>query len=62
MDAQVSHQCFPQAHKFVEDHGEGCFMKFVGDIQAALDHLYGDKHVSTFRRGDLIQKLLALPL
>lgn len=64
----VSHQCFPQAQKFVEDHGEDCFTKSVGDIQAALKDLYGDKPVSTlqlsatFRRGDLIQKLLALPL
>jgi hypothetical protein len=64
----VSHQCFPLAQKFVEDHGESYFMESVGDIQAALKDLYGDKPVSTlqlsatFRRGDLIQKLLALPL
>ncbi|HET9646358.1 MAG TPA: AIPR family protein [Burkholderiaceae bacterium] len=64
----VSHLCFPEAQKLVEEDGESYFKKSVDDIQVALADLYGDKEVSplqlsaTFRRGDLIQKLLALPL
>lgn len=64
----VSHLCFPQAQKFVEENGENYFKNSVDDIQVALKDLYGEKPVSTlqlsatFRRGDLIQKLLTLPL
>jgi len=64
----VSHQCFPQAQQLVEQKGEAYFRASVDDIQVALKDLYGDKPVSTlqlsatFRRGDLIQKLLGLPL
>lgn len=64
----VSHLCFPEAQKLIEEKGESYFKSSVDDIQVALIDLYGDKVVSTlqlsatFRRGDLIHKLLALPL
>ncbi len=64
----VSHQSFPQALKLIEDQGEAYFNASVLDVQVALKNLYGEKAVSTlqlsatFRRGDLIQMLLALPL
>lgn len=65
---ELNHLCFAQARQLVEQHGETYFKASVGDIEVALDDLYGGKPVSplqlsaTFRRGDLIQKLLALPM
>jgi hypothetical protein len=64
----LNHQTFFDAQKLVESQGETYFTKSAGDIARALQELYGDKPVSplqlsaTFRRGDLIQKLLELPL
>jgi hypothetical protein len=64
----VTHLCFSTAQQLIEERGGAYFSQSVGDIQAALKDLYGEKAVSTlqlsatFRRGDLIQKLLALPL
>lgn len=64
----VNHQCFGDAHRLIESHGEAYFSASVGDIQTALSELYGDKQVSTlqlsatFRRGDLIQRLRSLPV
>ena len=64
----INHQCFEAAKKLIDDSGEGYFRSAVADLEAALNDLYGQKEVSTlqlsatFRRGDLIQKLLALPV
>lgn len=64
----LTHGEFEAAKKLVEDKGEAYFHAAVSDVEAALQDLYGQKEVSTlqlsatFRRGDLIQKLLAQPL
>lgn len=64
----LNHQTFTAAKKLVDDRGETYFRGAVLDVEMALKDLYGQKGVSTlqlsatFRRGDLIQKLLALPL
>ncbi len=64
----VNHLCFIQAQQLIEERGESYFRDSVSDIEVALKNLYRDEQVSTlqlsatFRRGDLIQKLLALPL
>jgi hypothetical protein len=64
----VGHQCFSKAQQLIEAKGEVYFRDSVGDIQVALTDLYGEKTISTlqlsatFRRGDLIHKLLALPV
>lgn len=66
--AEVSHQTFAAAKKFVDQEGERDFRASVADVEMALRDLYGEKEVSTlqlsatFRRGDLIQKLRNLPL
>lgn len=64
----LNHQSFSEAQKLVHDKAEDYFRQSVDDVQTALKDLYGGKQVSalqlsaTFRRGDLIQKLLSLPL
>jgi hypothetical protein len=64
----LNHQTFDAAKKLVDEKGERYFRDSTLDVEAALKDLYGEKAVSTlqlsatFRRGDLIQKLLALPL
>ena len=64
----MNHQNFEAAKKLVDTRGEAYFRDAVKDVESALQDLYGHKEVSTlqlsatFRRGDLIQKLLALPL
>lgn len=64
----LNHQTFDAAKKLVDEKSETYFRESVNDVEAALKDLYGEKAVSTlqlsatFRRGDLIQKLLALPL
>lgn len=66
--AALNHQTFEAAKKRVEDKGEAYFRDAVVDVDAALKALYGQKEVSTlqlsatFRRGDLIQKILDHPL
>lgn len=65
---QIDHRCFEEARALVEQNGEVYFAAAVSDIEKALDELYGGREVSTlqlsatFRRGDLIQKILMLPL
>ena len=65
---EINHQCFEEARSLIETRGEAYFRAAVQDIESALNELYGQKEVSTlqlsatFRRGDLIQKLLALPV
>ena len=64
----LNHQSFATAKKLVDERGEVYFREAVEDVETALKDLYGEKAVSTlqlsatFRRGDLIQKLLTLPL
>ena len=64
----IYHPHFDEAKRLIEQRGESYFQKSVQDIGLALSDLYGEKEVSTlqlsatFRRGDLIQKLLALPV
>ena len=64
----INHKCFEAAKKLIDESGEGYFRSAVADIEEALKGLYGQKEISTlqlsatFRRGDLIQKLLALPV
>ncbi len=62
----INHQCFEQAKQLIEERGESYFRAATTDVEVALQALYGDKEISTlqlsatFRRGDLIQKLLEL--
>lgn len=64
----LNHQNFAAAKKLVDEHGETYFRSAVSEVESALQDLYGQKEISalqlsaTFRRGDLIQKLTALPL
>ncbi len=65
---EIHHQCFEEARRLIDERGESYFRAAVGDVESALTDLYGQKEVAplqlsaTFRRGDLIQKLLALPV
>ena len=64
----IQHPCFEPARKLIDERGERYFHLAVSDIESALNDLYGQKPVSTlqlsatFRRGDLIQMLLELPV
>lgn len=64
----VNHQSFVTAKKLIDDKGEAYFRSAVSDVESALKDLYGQKDITTlqlsatFRRGDLIQKLLSMPL
>ena len=67
LDADLSgldHQNFPKARQLIESRGESWFDHSVADIERALRSLYGAQDISiqqlsaTFRRGDLIEKLL----
>lgn len=64
----LNHQNFAAAKKLVDEQGEAYFRSAVSEVESALQDLYGQKEISalqlsaTFRRGDLIQKLIALPL
>ena len=66
--AKLHHAHFPAARKLIEEHGEAWFHAATHDVQQALAELYGERDISTlqlsatFRRGDLIQRLKALPL
>ena len=60
----LHHQNFAKAVQLIEAHGNRYFEASLRDVDAALKGLYGDKEISlqqlsaTFRRGDLIQRLL----
>ncbi len=64
----VTHREFDQARKLVEVQGDTYFRAAAREVVTALEDLYGQKEISTlqlsatFRRGDLIQKLLNQPL
>lgn len=62
----LDHRNFAQAKQLVEDQGENYFQASSQDIDTALKALYGNQDISvqqlsaTFRRGDLIEKLLQM--
>lgn len=64
----LNHRNFAQAGKLVEQNGNNYFDSSLQDVKAALGELYGSKEISlqqlsaTFRRGDLIQKLLDMEI
>ena len=66
VSAGLNHRNFSQAKELIEKNGEEYFRDSSRDIQKALADLYGDKAndismqqlSATFRRGDLIGKLL----
>lgn len=66
--SNLNHRTFAEAKKLVDTKGESYFRAAVLDVEVALQDLYGLKEISTlqlsatFRRGDLIQKLLNQPL
>ena len=61
---ELDHRKFVSAKKLVESEGESYFRQSVEDVEKALYGLYGERDISfqqlsaTFRRGDLIQRLL----
>lgn len=64
--AGLDHRNFAQAVNLVEQNGIAYFNKSLPDVKSALESLYGNVEISlqqlsaTFRRGDLIQKLLEI--
>lgn len=64
----LNHLNFGWAANLIEQRGIAYFNQSVEDIKNALDGLYGQTDISlqqlsaTFRRGDLIQKLLEMKL
>ena len=62
----LDHRNFVQAVNLVEQNGVAYFNKSLPDVECALKSLYGNEEISlqqlsaTFRRGDLIQKLLEI--
>lgn len=64
----LTHRTFDAAQRLIETHGETYFKEGVHDVDQALRGLYGDRDLSmqqlsaTFRRGDLIQRLLDITL
>ncbi|WP_141738717.1 AIPR family protein, partial [Acidithiobacillus caldus] len=61
---ELTHRNFETARQHINDRGEEYFQRSVEDVERALKALYGDREISvqqlsaTFRRGDLIQRLL----
>lgn len=66
--AGLDHPSFLSAQNLIEERGEQYFSASVRDVQQALAALYGNQEISlqqlsaTFRRGDLIARLLALTI
>lgn len=62
----LNHRNFAQAQALIEQHGERYLAAAIEDVHQALEGLYGAQTVSmqqlaaTFRRGDLISRLLAI--
>ena len=62
---ELNHTVFNEAKELIEKRGEQYFQKSHKDIDDALKKLYGEQNISmqqlsaTFRRGDLISRLLA---
>lgn len=66
--SDLNHRNFAQAVQLIEKNGNTYFEQALQDVDNALKKLYGDTTVSlqqlsaTFRRGDLIQKLLDIDI
>lgn len=66
--AGLNHQNFTKAASLIEQNGSNYFHHSLQDVEKALKELYGDSEISlqqlsaTFRRGDLIQKLLEMDI
>lgn len=66
--AGLDHRNFAAALRLMEQDGKRYFESSSGDVRLALAELYGPKEISlqqlsaTFRRGDLIQRLLEMDL
>jgi hypothetical protein len=64
--AALDHRNFAQANTLINDRGEAYFTAALQDVQSGLEQLYGGQEISlqqlsaTFRRGDLIEKLLQM--
>jgi AIPR protein len=62
------HRHFEKAKSYIESQGEVAFTAAVDNVQTALEALYGEQEQSmqqlsaTFRRGDLIEKLLSIKI
>lgn len=60
----LTHRNFESARRLIDAKGEDYFRQSVADVDTALKGLYGNREISvqqlsaTFRRGDLIQRLL----
>ena len=65
---ELTHQNFIEAKQQIDKKGEEYFGQSLADVDSALKALYGDRDLSlqqlsaTFRRGDLIQRLLDFPV
>lgn len=65
---RLDHRNFEQARAWIEANGEDAFKHSVNDVDAATEALYGKREISpqqlsaTFRRGDLIQRLLEMDI
>lgn len=66
--AGLNHQNFAKAAYLIEQNGSVYFYHSLQDVEKALKELYGNSEISlqqlsaTFRRGDLIQKLLEMDI
>lgn len=64
--AGLDHRNFAQANTLIDTRGEAYFTAALHDLQSGLEQLYGGQEISlqqlsaTFRRGDLIEKLLQM--
>lgn len=64
--SELTHQNFAHAVQLIEKNGNTYFVQGMKDVETALKGLYGNTEVSlqqlsaTFRRGDLIHKLLEM--
>ena len=64
--AGLDHQSFEAAQHLINKSGEDYFDASMQDVEQALKTLYGEQSISlqqlsaTFRRGDLIDRLLAI--
>jgi hypothetical protein len=62
----LDHRSFAAARSLIETAGEAYFVSAVKDVETSLNLLYGGQGISvqqlsaTFRRGDLIDRLLAI--
>jgi len=65
---ELDHRNFKDAEKLVQAKGADYLKESMADVETALKDLYGDREISlqqlsaTFRRGDLINRLLEISL